>query len=166
MECDACGAIYEWEMFFNNHRRSVHHIKVITKPKTLLTSDEKSFLRSYFNTCKTPALDQIKYLASFLDIQKESIYWWFINENKKERREKHSRQRESISMSDRESKKLEGDKEQGRTVDITSDRKKEKRGRVSKTVTFGKTINLLSSYRKHKKEGPSSKENNNGDVLQ
>ena len=139
--CDLCGYAYEWEMFFNNHRRSVHHLKVTKKPRSLLDSDQTGFLKLYFEEkCKRPTLDEIKYLASFLDLKKESVYWWFFNQNQKVRRSNgngsSSKRKACDDASDR---KKEGEtSNKGGTLDITSDRKKEKRGRVSEENKVGK----------------------------
>ena len=43
--------------------------------------------------------------------------------------------------------------EQGRTVDITSNRKNKERGRAFEENTLGKAVRTLSSSRKHKMRG-------------
>ena len=74
-------------MFFNNHMRSVHHVKVTKKPSSLFKLQQRDFLKLYFKeVCKRPTLDTIKHLANFLGVKKESVYWWFFNQNKKFRK--------------------------------------------------------------------------------
>ena len=96
--CEVCGAMYEWEMFFNNHRRSVHQLKVVDRPRSILTYEQRTFLKSYFTeVCTNPTLDEIKHMAYFLNIRKESVYWWFFNQNKKAKREKHGMAKHTTS---------------------------------------------------------------------
>ena len=134
--CDLCGCAYEWEMFFNNHRRSVHHLKVTKKPRELLDSEQTDFLKLYFRQkCSKPTLDRIKHLAAFLDVKKETVYWWFFNENRKIRksigRESLNKRRACNDVSFTASGFLPKKKKEGktsnarRTLDITSDIKKE-----------------------------------------
>ena len=140
--CEVCGAVYEWEMYFNNHIRSVHQLKVFNRPRASLTSEQKTFLNAYFiDVCRNPTLDQVKHLASFLDIKKESVYWWFFNQNKKAKREKHGRK-----TSDKRG-----------TSDVTSHRKKEKRENSERNTKSG-AIQLIPD-RKEKKRGRISEEN-------
>ena len=143
--CDLCGCAYEWEMYFNNHRRSVHHLKVTKKPRSLLDSDQTGFLKLYFEEkCKRPTLDEIKYLASFLDLKKETVYWWFFNQNQKLKKsngnESSNKRRAGVSFTEPcfLSKRRRRNLKEGGTLDITSDRKKEKQGRVSEENKVGK----------------------------
>ena len=60
--------------------------------------DKKSvaFLEGYYTgVCDRPTLDEIQNLGKFLGIRKESIYWWFVNRNK---RQKTKTQAESSSV--------------------------------------------------------------------
>ena len=145
--CDLCGCVYEWEMFFNNHRRSVHHLKVTKKPRSLLKLEQTDFLKLYFNQkCKRPSLDRIKHLAAFLDLKKETVYWWFFNQNQKLKKsngnESSNKRRAGVSFTEPcfvPKRKKEGEtSNKGGTLDISSDRKKEKRGRVSEENKVGK----------------------------
>ena len=153
----------------------MHQQKVIKKPRTLLSTKEKTFLKSYFtDVCKRPTLDEIKQLSLFLNIKKESAYWWFFNQNKKTKngRESSNKRRASDATSDREKEKRlqptfgEG-KDKGRALDVTSDGnkqrsklsnkgglidfvrngKKEERGRVSKKITVGAKTETVNELR-------------------
>ena len=159
--CDVCGAIYEWEMFLNNHRRSVHKQKVTKKPRTLLTSVEKTFLKYYFkDVCKNPTLDEIKHLSTFLNIKKESAYWWFFNQIKKEKHDRKSsnKRRASDATSDRKKEKRirlthgEG-KDKRRALDVTSDGEKQRNKLSNERGTFD-----LVRHRKKKERERVSKE--------
>ena len=82
--CHICGCKYDWEMFYNNHMRSVHHVKVNRKLGVPLTKEHRLFLTDYFeNVCSCPTLEKIKELSTILDIKKENVYWWFFNQRRK-----------------------------------------------------------------------------------
>ena len=85
--CDKCGSVYEWEMFYNNHMRSIHCAKVNTIPRSVLAPDIKKFLEYYFHhICANPTLGEIKELSDDLEVKKEKIYWWFVNYRKKSKK--------------------------------------------------------------------------------
>ena len=82
--CHICGCEYEWEMFYNNHMRSHHHIKVNRQKRNRLTQKHKQTLIEYFeNVCSYPTLEEIKELSTILEIKKENVYWWFFNQRRK-----------------------------------------------------------------------------------
>ena len=84
--CEKCGAEYEWEMFFHNHLRSKHGVKCSSTSRPRLDSKYRDFLDSYYNIKPRPNLDHIKELAVFLDVKKETVYWWFFNRQQFEKR--------------------------------------------------------------------------------
>ena len=80
--CQECGYTYEWKMFYNNHMRSVHGVKT-THLRKRLKNDVKTCLEEYYyRVCDRPTLNEIKYLAEELDVEKEAVYWWFVNRRK------------------------------------------------------------------------------------
>ena len=142
--CDYCGCEYEWEMFYNNHMRSIHKSKVGVKPRAKITLEQYKVLSSYFkHMCDHPTLNEIKELGEILGLKKETIYWWFFNERKTGRRgnggQKSHKRRASDDATDRKKEENSGEtSNEGGTSGITSDRKSEKRGRLSKKNTTGK----------------------------
>ena len=85
--CDKCGYVYEWEMFFNNHMRAVHQVKVNTIQRDALPKDITKFLEYYFHhICANPTLDEIRELSEDLEVKKEQIYWWFVNYRKRDKK--------------------------------------------------------------------------------
>ena len=97
--CNDCGCIYEWENFFNNHRRTVHGIPTKRGKKTHFSSHYVDFLDSYYTAmCDRPTLDEIEGLAQFLDIKKEAVYFWFVNRRQKEKRLKARSCRPAASL--------------------------------------------------------------------
>ena len=85
--CDKCGHVYEWEMFFNNHMRAAHQVKVNTSQRGVLADDIKKFLEYYFHhICANPTLDEIRELSEDLEVKKEQIYWWFVNYRKRNKK--------------------------------------------------------------------------------
>lgn len=87
--CEVCGCVYHWEMFFHNHLRDVHGIptKSRKRKRTSLGKKNISLLEGYYGkVCVRPTLDEIENVAKFLDVKKESVYWWFVNRNKQKRR--------------------------------------------------------------------------------
>ena len=86
--CELCGAVYEWKMFFNNHMRTVHGVRVsVERKRCKMEAKTKDFLEGYYSyTCKQPALSGIQELALFLGVKKETVYWWFFNKRQKDRR--------------------------------------------------------------------------------
>ena len=86
-QCEDCGCIYEWENFFNNHRRTVHGFAATRGKRTRFSEHFIDFLDSYYTAmCDRPTLQEIKGLATFLDIKKEAVYFWFANRRQKEKR--------------------------------------------------------------------------------
>ena len=94
--CEECGFTYEWKMFFNNHMRTVHGVRMNThkvnrKRQKRISNDAREKLESYYHqVCTHPTLDEIKELLDVLrsgkeplDLEKESVYWWFINKRKR-----------------------------------------------------------------------------------
>ena len=82
--CDICGCVYHWEMFFHNHLRDVHGIPTKRSKRSFLLKTNKALLESYYhNVCNRPTLEEIENVAYFLDIKKETVYWWFVNQNKR-----------------------------------------------------------------------------------
>ena len=49
--------------------------------------DKKSieFLEGSYLVCDRPSLHEINSLAKSLGIKKESVYWWFVNRNKRQK---------------------------------------------------------------------------------
>ena len=85
--CDVCGCVYHWEMFFHNHRRDVHGISTKKSKRTSLATTNKALLETYYrDVCKRPCLEEIEHVAEFLNIKKETVYWWFVNRNKQKRK--------------------------------------------------------------------------------
>ena len=82
--CDICGCVYHWEMFFHNHLRDVHGIPTKRSKRSFLLKTNKALLESYYhNVWYRPTLEEIENVAYFLDIKKETVYWWFVNQNKR-----------------------------------------------------------------------------------
>ena len=71
-ECQVCGCVYGWEMFFHNHLRDVHGIATKWKAKRMkLSKQNVDFLEGYFNhTCQHPSLEEIELLAKLTDLKK------------------------------------------------------------------------------------------------
>ena len=88
-ECQVCGCVYGWEMFFHNHLRDVHGIATKRKTKRMkLSKQNVDCLEGYFNhTCQHPSLEEIELLAKLTDLKKETVYWWFVNRNKKQKQQ-------------------------------------------------------------------------------
>ena len=85
--CEVCGCMYHWEMFFHNHLRDVHGIPTKKSKRTSLGTMNKALLETYYhNVSKRPTLEEIENVAEFLDIKKETAYWWFVNRNKQKRK--------------------------------------------------------------------------------
>ena len=43
-------------------------------------------MENYFvGVCNRPCLEEIETLSKFLEIKKETVYWWFVNRIKKEK---------------------------------------------------------------------------------
>ena len=106
--CDECGYVYEWEMFFNNHMRAAHRVKVNTIQRGVLPKDITKFLEYYFHhICGNPSLDEIKELSEDLEVKKEKIYWWFVNYRKRDK--KHMQKYGEIKKN-RSIKRVEGKK--------------------------------------------------------
>ena len=85
--CDVCGCVYQWEMFFHNHIRTVHGISTKRSKRTSLGEKNIAILENYFcNICEKPSLDEIENVAGVMEVKKESIYWWFVNRNKRKRK--------------------------------------------------------------------------------
>ena len=85
--CDVCGCVYHWEMFFHNHLRDVHGIPTKKSKRTSLGKTNRALLESYYyNVCKRPTLEEIENVANFLEIKKETVYWWFVNRNKRKQK--------------------------------------------------------------------------------
>ena len=81
--CEVCGCVYHWEMFFHNHLRDVHGIPTKKSKRTSLGKTNVALLESYYhNVSKRPSLEEIENVSEFLDIKKETVYWWFVNRNK------------------------------------------------------------------------------------
>ena len=84
LQCETCGYVYEWGMFFNNHMRTVHGVKVNSSQRSGLPADIKRFLKYYYyHICENPTLEEIKELSDDLEVKKEKIYWWFFNQRRK-----------------------------------------------------------------------------------
>ena len=82
--CEVCGFQYEWEMFFNNHMRSVHKVKIAKPKRNVLPPDVRNFMRYYYyHICQNPTLEEIKELSKDFQVKKEKIYWWFFNYRRK-----------------------------------------------------------------------------------
>ena len=74
-------------MFFHNHLRDVHGIPTKKSKRTSLGTMNKALLETYYhNISKRPTLEEIENVAEFLDIKKETAYWWFVNRNKQKRK--------------------------------------------------------------------------------
>lgn len=87
--CHVCGAVYEWDMYFHNHLRTVHGIRCGFVQRARLGTKSMDFLDAFFcNMNSNPDLKQIEDLAKFLDVKKESVYWWFFNRRQRARRQK------------------------------------------------------------------------------
>ena len=85
--CEVCGCVYRWEMFFHNHLRDVHGIPTKKSKRKSLGMTNKALLETYYhNVSKRPTLEEIEYVAEFLDIKKGTAYWWFVNRNKQKRK--------------------------------------------------------------------------------
>lgn len=90
--CDVCGCVYKWEMFFHNHLRDVHGIHTAQSSRKRLKEKSIKFLDEYRkNICSKPTLDEIEELSDFLNLKKESVYWWFVNRNKKQKAKHHTK---------------------------------------------------------------------------
>ena len=87
LECQVCGRVYGWEMFFHQHLRDVHDISAKGKAKPMrMNKQNMDLLEGYFNhTCQHPSLEQIELLVKLMDLKKETVYWWFVNRNKKQK---------------------------------------------------------------------------------
>ena len=86
-QCEVCGCVYQWEMFFHNHIRTVHGISIKRSKRTYLGERNITFLENYFcNICEKPSLGEIENLAGVMEVKKETIYWWFVNRNKRQRK--------------------------------------------------------------------------------
>ena len=93
LQCEVCGCIYKWEMFFHNHLRDVHGISVGRQKskKKRLGKENVQFLENYFvDVCNRPCLEEIETLSEFLGIKKETTYWWFVNRIKREKAKSRS----------------------------------------------------------------------------
>ena len=65
-------------MYYNNHMRHRHNHRVETSTKITLTNNQKQVLLNYFeNISDNPSLEKIKELAESINIEKETLYWWF-----------------------------------------------------------------------------------------
>ena len=74
-------------MFFHNHLRNVHGIPTKKSKRTSLGMMNKALLETYYhNVSKRPTLEETENVAKFLDIKKETAYWWFVNRNKQNRK--------------------------------------------------------------------------------
>ena len=97
--CIDCGCSYEWENFFNNHRRTVHGIPTKRGKRTYFSERCVDFLDSYYTAvCDRPTLEEITGLAHFLDIKKEAVYFWFVNRRQKDKRLKASSGFRAVSL--------------------------------------------------------------------
>ena len=71
-------------MFYNNHMRTVHSIKLKRKSPSRLCKSHTDFLDGYFcGVCDRPSLDEIEEISKSIDVKKEAVYWWFHNKRKK-----------------------------------------------------------------------------------
>ena len=112
--CEKCGYVYDWEMFFNNHMRIVHGVKVSNSRQGALPLHIKTFLNYYYyHICEKPSLEEIKELSEDLEVKKEQIYWWFFNQRRKRFKdgEKAKRHEGKVSPSRRLVKTVRGGKE-------------------------------------------------------
>ena len=81
--------------------RTVHKLMVDKGSESNLKEKHRNFLKIYFQTiCDRPNLEEIKNVAQFLDVEKESVYWWFFNQRCKQKR---------ISKEQKRVKVIEGD---------------------------------------------------------
>ena len=100
--CDKCKFVYEWEMFYNNHMRSVHKVKTSKRARCVMSVDIRNFLKHYYShICENPTLDEIKVIAEDLGVKKENIYWWFVNyrrHSKKHTRESGEKRKNSSTI--------------------------------------------------------------------
>ena len=68
--------------------RSVHQ-KCIGRRKGAPRMHPRSsaFLDGYYCcTCDYPSLEEMKELAKFIGVKKETVYWWFVNRRKKDKK--------------------------------------------------------------------------------
>ena len=88
-------------MFFNNHMRTAHNIKVVKSRRSVLKPHTVDYLKYYYyHISDNPTLDEIKELSKELDLKKEKIYWWFFNyrqARKKHQKSKKIEQKECSS---------------------------------------------------------------------
>lgn len=86
-KCDICGCVYEWEMYYNNHLRNRHGIRIKRKRTIRLKKQQREFLDNYFTCdCDKPSLEDVDKLSALLNIKKETVYWWFANRIRKNRK--------------------------------------------------------------------------------
>ena len=85
-KCDICGCVYEWEMYYNNHLRNRHGIRIKRKRTIRLKKQQREFLNNYFTCdCNKPSLEDVAELSRLMNIKKETVYWWFNNRIRKEK---------------------------------------------------------------------------------
>ena len=85
--CEVCGCVYQWEMFFHNHLRTVHGISTKRSKRMKLGKKNTAYLESYYHcVCCRLSLDEIEGVSQILKMKKETIYWWFVNRNKRDRK--------------------------------------------------------------------------------
>ena len=67
--------------------RAMHGIKAVKPVRKLLSRAHKDFLEQYYDTVSIqPHLDEIKSLAQSINVKKESVYWWFFNRRKRDKK--------------------------------------------------------------------------------
>ena len=91
--CEDCGIEFEWEQFYNNHRRRVHQNNVGRQiERKVMEQWKRDFLNNYYcEHCKCPTLAETKELAKAIGVKNEKVYWWFHNRRKKDKKTGNSR---------------------------------------------------------------------------
>ena len=63
--------------------RTVHRVPTKRKLTSRLCKRHIHFLEDYYECiCDKPTLNEVEELSKFIDVKKESVYWWFHNKRK------------------------------------------------------------------------------------